>query len=190
MGQDASEIRVASSGSINVAPVGTTLPTTPTASLNSAFVELGFTTEDGVTFTDTPTIEEIRAWQSADPVRRLVTQRVLTVAFSLEQVNQENFLVAFGGGTWTQPSAGIYKFTPPAPSDPLAELAMVIRAQDGDENDQYTVYRGNITEAIESQLTRSAAQLLPITFSALTPVAGGAAWNFQTDDDVAFGLLS
>lgn len=190
MSQDAAEIHVASDGSVSAGAVGSTMPTTPTAALNAAFYDLGYLTEDGVTFSDAPSVEEIRAWQEADPVRRLVTTRVLTVAGSLMQVNQENFVVAFGGGSWTSPSAGIYKYTPPLPSDALAESAVVIRSQDGTKNNNYNVFRANITEAVESTLSRSSPQLLPFTFSALSPTGGGASWEFLTDDAYAFGYLS
>jgi hypothetical protein len=190
MSKDAAEIHVASDGEVLAAPVGTAMPTSPTGSPNAAFINLGFLNEDGVTFTDTPSVEDIRAWQAADPVRRLVTERVLTVAGSLLQVNQENFLVAFGGGSWESPSAGVYKYTPPAAQDALAETAMIVRSHDGTKNNEYNVFRGNITEAVESQLQRTGPQLLPFTLSALTPTGGGAAWEFLTDDAYAFGFLS
>lgn len=189
MSQDAAELHVASDGSVEAAAVGTSMPSTPTGS-SSAFLDLGFMTEDGVTFTETPTVEDINAWQSPDPIRRLVTTRSITAAFSAQQVNQENFLFAFGGGSWSSPSSGVYRYTPPAPSDALAESALLIRSQDGTKNNQYEIYRGNITEAVESQLQRSAPQQLPVTFSALTPAGGGASWGFLTDDAYAFGYLS
>jgi hypothetical protein len=166
------------------------MPATPTAALNAAFIDLGYFNEDGVTFSSTPTVEDIRAWQAADPVRRLVTERVNTVSGSLLQVNQENFLIVFGGGAWTSPSAGVYKYTPPAAQDALAETALVVRSADGAKNNNYNIFRGNITEAVETQLQRSGAQQLPFTLSALTPTTGGAAWEFLTDDAYAFGYLS
>ena len=58
---DANELLVASSGSVYVAPVGTTLPTSATASLNAAFTELGYVTEDGVSLNVEPQIEEFMA---------------------------------------------------------------------------------------------------------------------------------
>lgn len=190
MSKDASELHVASDGSVHAGAVGSSVPTTPTASVDGALFDLGFFTEDGVTFTDTPTVEELRAWQAADPIRRLVTQRAMTAAGSLMQVNQENFLVAFGGGAWSSPSSGVFKYTPPAPADPLAESAVVIRSADGTKHNNYNIFRANITEAVESQLQRTGAQLLPITFSALTPAGGGNVWEFLTDDAYAFGYLS
>jgi hypothetical protein len=190
MGQDAAELHVAQSGSVNAAPVGTTMPTTPTASLDAAFIDLGYMTEDGVTFSSSPTVEEIRAWQAADPIRRTVTQRVFSAAISAMQVNQENFVVAYGGGSWSSPSAGIYKYTPPLPTAALAEQAVVVRSTDGSKHNNYNIFRTNVVEAVESSLSRSAAQLLPVNFSALTPSGGGASWEFLTDDAYAFGYLS
>jgi hypothetical protein len=190
MSKDAAELHVASNGAVAAAAVGSTEPTTPTAALNAAYFDLGFLTEDGVTFSDAPTVEDIRAWQAADPVRRTVMERILTVAGSLLQINQENFVFAFGGGTWTSPSSGVYKYTPPLAQDALAEVALNVRSEDGSKHNNYNVHRGNITEAVESSLTRTGAQLLPFTLSALTPAAGGASWDFLTDDAYAFGYLS
>lgn len=190
MSQDAAELHVASDGAVYAGVVGTSMPATPTTDPNAAFFDLGYMTEDGVTFTNTPTVEDINAWQAPDPIRRLVTTRSLTAAFNAEQVNQENFVVAFGGGTWTSPAAGVYQYDPPAPNDALQELALLIRSQDGSKNNQYEIFRGNVTEAVETQLQRSAPQTLPVTFSALTPASGGASWRFKTDDSHAFGYLS
>lgn len=190
MSQDAAELHVASDGSVSAAPVGTSQPASPTTTPDGAFLDLGYMTEDGVTFTETPTVEDILAWQSPDPIRRLVTTRSVTAAFSAQQVNQENFVFAFGGGSWSSPSSGVYKYSPPSPNEALAESALLIRSQDGSKNNQYGIYRGNITEAVETQLQRSAPQQLPVTFSALTPTSGGASWEFVTDDSYAFGFLT
>lgn len=191
MGKDANEIHVASDGGVYAADVGATMPSALTTDPEqNGFVNLGFFSEDGVTFTDTPTVEDLNAWQSSDPVRRLVTSRILTVSGSMIQVNQENFLVAFGGGEFSSPGSGLYRYDPPAAQDPLAESALVIRSLDGTKQNQYEVFRANVTEAVESQLSRSSAQQLPVTWSALTPAAGGASWGFLTDDAYAFGYIS
>ena len=49
-------------GAIFRAPLGTTLPTNTTATLGAAFKELGYASEDGVTNTNSPETENIRAW--------------------------------------------------------------------------------------------------------------------------------
>ena len=181
MAQDAAEIVVASDGHISVAPYGTTLPTDPVADLDTDFNELGYVTADGCTFTATPSVTDITSWQSATPTRRLVTARALTVAFQLQQFNPESFSLAFGGGEWTSVGAGAYRFDPPADTDPLADWSLVIDAVDGDRNFRWVVNRGNVSDAVASNLVRTGAAVLPVTFSALAPEGADRSWYFLSD---------
>lgn len=49
-------------GAIYRAPLGTTLPTDASTTLNGSFVELGFVSEDGVTNNNTPDSDKVSAW--------------------------------------------------------------------------------------------------------------------------------
>ena len=49
-------------GAVFVAPLGTTLPTSATEELDSAFVGLGFVTEDGLTIAASEEGDDIKAW--------------------------------------------------------------------------------------------------------------------------------
>lgn len=186
MAPNADQITVALTGAVHVAPYSEALvlPTTPTAALPAAFEELGYTTEDGVTFTATPEIEDINAWQKSTPVRRIVTARQAQASFSLEQWNRDTFALAFGGGIWTTIAGPpvTYRYDPPADNDSLAEYAMVIDFADGTRNGRAVILRGNITEAVETQLVRNAAAVLPITFGALTPDDEDRSWFYLSDD--------
>jgi hypothetical protein len=183
MAQDADQITVALSGNVSVAPYSEAL-TLPTGlgALDAAFLNLGYTSEDGVTFSATPNIEEIRAWQKATPVRRIVTGRDASAAFTLEQTNLDTFALAFGGGDWTEPSAGVFRYDPPADEDALAEYACVIDFADGDRNSRIVIMRASVNEAVETQLVRNNAAMLPVTLAALTPDGENAAWYFLSDD--------
>ena len=79
MPQDTDEILVAAQGNIYIAPVGTSLPATEVATLNGSFIDLGYTTEEGTSLTYGQTTEDIGAWQSPDPVRRIRTGTSMTV---------------------------------------------------------------------------------------------------------------
>ena len=49
-------------GAVFVAPTGTTLPTDATTALGTAFKELGYVSEDGVTNNNSPESENVKAW--------------------------------------------------------------------------------------------------------------------------------
>ena len=49
-------------GGVSVAPLGTTLPTNATGTLNAAFTNIGYITEDGVTNTINRESNAIKAW--------------------------------------------------------------------------------------------------------------------------------
>lgn len=49
-------------GAVHRAPKGTTLPTDATTALASAFVDMGYVSEDGVTNSNSPSTEKIKDW--------------------------------------------------------------------------------------------------------------------------------
>jgi hypothetical protein len=163
---NADAITVAGDGTVRVAPVGTTQPTTPTGAPAAGWVDLGYVSEDGVTFTDSKDIEDVLAWQSFYPVRKIVTGKEATLAFVLREWDERTIPLAFGGGTLSSPSAGVWRYVPPEPGT-LDLRAMMIDWQDGAKNYRLIIPRGLVTEAVESNLTRTAAADLPITFAAI-----------------------
>src|ERR1044072_6456332 len=99
MALDTSAIFVAGRGHIYGAAHGTTLPDDLSdLSADTDFVELGYTTEDGVTFTVSRETQALNAWQSNEPVRILETSRTQTMAFELMQPNPDNISMGLGGG--------------------------------------------------------------------------------------------
>lgn len=49
-------------GAIHRAPVGTPLPTNATSDLDKAFVEMGYLSEDGLTNSNSPDTDTVKAW--------------------------------------------------------------------------------------------------------------------------------
>lgn len=187
MPQNKEEIVVALDGSVNLAPAGTTLPTS-LAALDAAFEDLGYQSSDGVTFSVTPNVENIEAWQSATPVRKIVTARTLTLGFSALQWNVSTFAAAYGGGAWTEleapspPDPGLYRYDPPSDEDDLVDYAGVVDFVDGDKNYRLVVKQANITEAVETNLARGGAAVIPITIEAITPDGADTSWYLLSDD--------
>lgn len=170
MGKDAGELVVGSNGSIYTAPLGSTIPASIGDPLGGQWTELGYVTEDGVTWMDGKTIVSIRAWQSFYDLRRIVESKEGSMAFVLQQWNSETVQLAFGGGEVTEPAPGDFRYTPPDPSE-LDERMMAIEWQDGDSDFRLTFPRGMVSENIETNITRTVESRLPITFS-LLPAAG------------------
>lgn len=180
MPNTSSEVVVAANGSIHVAPVGTALPDSLSDTLDPLFAEIGFVTQDGVTWTDGKTVTEHRAWQSRYPIRRTVDERSGMLAFQMLQWNTDTTILAFGGGAVTEPVVGEFRYTPPEPEE-LDERALVARWQDGDKSYQLIFPRGMVLENVETNLTASAMAALPITFGLLAE-DDEPPYFFDTDD--------
>ncbi len=186
---DSDEIRILASGQVYIAPVGTALPTNPTSVLPSTWTGLGLLSEEGVSLNYAPSIEEFRAWQVRGVVRREVTGIDFTAAFEMLQWNEASLPFAFGGGTITEPSPGVYRYDFPVGSEALNERAMVIDGVDGDVHQRLVIPSGSVTEGVETTMQRGAMSTLPISFAALE-IDGQSIASFLTDDDAAFAAGS
>ncbi len=180
MALDSSQITVGSAGNIYAAPVGTSAPADVTAAWGAGWIELGYTTEDGCTFTDSKEVNEIMAWQSFYAIDRRITSRNATVSMVLQQWNDDNFKLSFGGGTVTTVSAGLFKYVPPSP-ETIDYRALGIEIRDGAVTSRFVMPKGMVTDNVEMQFTRSDTAKLPITFGLVT-TGSGDAWSWITND--------
>jgi hypothetical protein len=178
MANDSGDIVVAANGQVHVGALGATAPTTADDALGAAWTHLGLVSENGATISDSKNIEDIGAWQSFYPVRRIVASREFTIAFVLRQWNEQTVPFAFGGGAITGTTD--FTYTPPAPED-IDERALSVSWQDGDRDFRLYVPKGMVTENVETNLTRTSAADLPITFS-VTPEAGDDPYLIFTTD--------
>jgi hypothetical protein len=142
-------------------------------------------TEDGVTLTVTPEIQEVSAWQSRQPVRRELISQAVQASFSLLQFNETTVPLAFGGGSVSLVSGSNYRYELPT-SGALDERAVIIDAVDGLLTQRFILPRCSVTDAVETQFVRTAASVLPITLSGSQPSDGSSAFVFLTNDSAAF----
>ena len=187
MAQNKEEIVVALDGAVLLAPFGTTLPA-KLAAPSAPFEDLGYQSSDGVSFSVTPSVTDIEAWQSATPVRKIVTARALTVKFTALQWNVSTFAAAFGGGSWSELEAakegapGIFRYDPPADEDSLESYSAIVDFHDGDKDYRLVVEQVQITDSVETNLARSSAATLPLSLDALTPDGKDRSWFLETND--------
>lgn len=156
MALDCAEVRVGLSGHLYTAPVGSTMPTTTAAAIEAPWVELGYTTEDGVSMSVDSDKEDFNVWQSIYPCRSVVTSSVLTSTFTLVQRNAATLQLAFGGGT-IEAGTGDGDFLYSPPSVGLAEAAFIFEVIDGTVIDRYLLYRG--TPALTGEINFQKAEM-------------------------------
>lgn len=65
MSNDADNVRVALTGSILMAPKGSTAPVDLDSAWDAAWTDLGFMSDDGVSMEYSTDVEDINAWQSS-----------------------------------------------------------------------------------------------------------------------------
>src|SRR5262245_26047676 len=112
--QDSSEVVVGANGSVYTAPYSDTLayPDDVATALASPWVEHGFVSEDGVTLRDSKEIEDIEAWQSFYPIRKIISSKSSGIECVLRQFNPDNVQLAFGGGEIST-ATGVATYIPP-----------------------------------------------------------------------------
>ena len=108
---NASEVGVgagAVTGAIFVAPKGTALPTDASTALASAYKLLGFTSDAGVTISESRSTEEIKAWEGRTTVYNAVTEYTESVSFAPIQINADVAKLTWGDDNVTATTSSIY----------------------------------------------------------------------------------
>jgi len=179
----ASNVRVGITGEVSVAPVGSTGPTTSTSALDSAFVGLGYVSEDGVTKAPNDTAEQIIAWQNAAVVRTVFTESFWTFQLTLIETKGEVVELYYKGSTIAVVSAGEWKVeVGAAVPDPRAFVIDVI---DGSKHYRYYIPNGEVTERGDMVFASGEPIGFDITITAYADEDGVAFTEYS--DDAAWG---
>jgi hypothetical protein len=175
MALEPTHVTVAGTGAVWVAPEGTVLPADLAAPI-APWEEVGFVGEDGVSFTFSRDQEEINAWQSADPVRVLITNEPKTIEFELLEFDRVSLLLAFRGGSFVG-AAAPYTYTPPDAG--VSDVrAMLIDGVDGASTFRFGFPRVQLQGDLEFALLRTDALRLAMEFGVL---ASATKWQIVSD---------
>jgi len=178
------QVRVAGTGELFLAPVGTALPTTAAAALNVAFEGYGFTTEDGVVLSKSVEREGVPAWQSTTPVRYLITGQEFTIGCTFLQSNEDILKLWLGSGDFATDGGSGFKAD--VPIDPVGQqFAAVVQWVDATITSRLLVPKVEVTETGDVTLARQATAF-PVTFGAIAPDSGSVLATWLTTD-AAFG---
>ena len=183
-GVNANEIRVAGTGRVLVAAPGTAPPADFTRDWVAPWVDLGYTTSDGVKFTKKDKLDPVDTWQTVASIRFLYSDRDLSLKFTLLQVNTDTLPFFFGGGSVTPGAGGLSSYQIAA-APRVEEHSLGIEFRDGPAvTHRFVVPRGVVTETDETVFSRTSAIKLGVTFTALTPLTAGgeplATWMMNT----------
>lgn len=101
---DTSKVQVGSAlvtGAIYVAPTTTPLPTDGTTALVTAYKCLGFTSDDGITITESSSNNSLRAWEGRKEVRIIRTEYTEQIRFTPVECNEEVAKLMWGADAVT-----------------------------------------------------------------------------------------
>ncbi|MDX5566916.1 hypothetical protein PYK79_31790 [Streptomyces sp. ID05-04B] len=165
MANNADNVRAALTGSILMAPKGSTAPVDLDTAWDAAWQELGFMSDDGVNMTYSTDVQDINAWQSLSPVRRILTSVDMTLGFTAIELKARTITAYFPDSTITAVSGTVNRLDIPAAPGP-AEYAFGLEWIDGDIKNRLVIPRGEVTDRGAISLGRASAVGLEMTVSA------------------------
>lgn len=169
-GPNMNQIRVAGSGKLLVAPVGTVAPTDTVTAWGATWQDLGFTSDAGVTFSKKDTFDKVPLWQVMVTGRLVPKERVLTFKFDLTQINAVTLPLWGGGGVVATNGATANEYVYSI-AENLSSYERALGIEWTDNNGaiihRLVVPRGQVTDTTDIGLTRTKSASLGITFEAM-----------------------
>ena len=166
------------SGAVFTAPAGTALPTSASAALNSAFKDMGFVSEDGVTKSTSISTTTIKEWGGA-PVLVTQDEKVVSVKLKLiEYKRKDVHSFVHGSANVTEPSTGAItvKINAEDPGEQAIVIDMTLR---GNIDYRMVIPRGKITAIGDTVYKSNEAVAYDITITTMLDDAGYAVYEYM-----------
>jgi len=168
MANDATKVSVGKpkvGGAIYRAPLGSTLPTTAKATLDAAFKSLGYVSEDGLTNSNSPESESVKAW-GGDTVSSMQTSKEDSFQFTLiESMNADVLKAIYGDKNVTEEEGAIKVI---ANSDDQEEASWVVdMILKGDKVKRIVIPNGKISAVGDVSYKDNEAIGYPVTVTAV-----------------------
>lgn len=162
------------SGGIKVGPLGSTVPTDATSTLDAALRGAGYVGEDGVTQTIDTETTDIKAW-GGDTVRTIQTSHSVTYTFRFLQTNDVVLKEVYGEQNVTSTSTGIAVLINSAE---LPRRAWVFDMRDGADRIRIVIPEGQITSRSDVTYVHSDAVSYEVTVTAYPDGQGNKAYQY------------
>jgi hypothetical protein len=160
------QVGTANGPGIWIAPAGTEPPDDTTEDWESPWRILGYLSDDGPTVGSSTDSEDLTPWQSAVPLRSVITGRQITMQFVLWQLNPVTLGLYFDAPEPTEAADGTIDMELRSDS-PQRLHAIGIDSRDAERVFRITFGRASLNAAGDMQITRGTAVPLDCTLAAL-----------------------
>lgn len=182
-GLNATQLRVAGTGAIWKAPLGTALPTDSIAAWGAGWVNLGYQ-KSGFTVTPSLKTTPVMGWQSTQILRLIATELTRKYGFEPLQSNIQTLAMAWGG-TIVPGTAGAYTMTVPNVAS-VSEFMLGIDWSDGTTSQRIVIQRCALLTLPAIKGDRTAETSYPFEVQELVPGDGSnSVLIFGVDDAVS-----
>ncbi len=188
MSLNAAEVRVAGTGALYKAPLGTAEPATSIVALAADYENLGYMSSDGLGMSFEDSVNNTFAWQNAALVRTSRTETLTKLTFTPIQTRGSVLEAFHSGSQITEPisESGEYRMPiAPAIADPST---WVFDAIDGGIHMRYWIPNGEVTERGELMHVNGEPIGYPMTMTFYPDSSGFLAYLLSNDAAMEEGV--